>query len=326
MSENKHILPRDYQDKECDEYRLGMMGNGLGIDCDLDEHLVFKFGQFNLMLGHDNIGKTFFMLWYFTVLSVKHELTWTLYCSENEIWSVKNKIISFYCNQNVKTLEESSYVKAKSWVENHFSFVDNTKTYTLPELIKIFEEEDSTGFLIDPYNSLSKGGLGTHEYEYEMASLIRIFTRKHNKTVYINMHPVTESSRLKHKDGRFKGNQAPPMKSHAEGGTKWPSRCDDFIVLHRYWIKGMDKTTVMFVEKIKETETGGKRTLMDEFLMFDFKEYGFSINGKNPLTETFEVSARQLDSINPDGGMSNLFEDHENNLDPISDPNEDIPF
>lgn len=326
MKHNNDILPDDYQDKELDEYRLGIMRNGLGIDCDLDENLVFKFGQFNLILGHDNVGKTFFMLWYFTVLSVKHELTWTLYCAENEIWSVKNKIISFYCNQNIKTVEESTSIKAKSWVANHFNFIDNTKLYSLPDLLKNFETQDSAGFLIDPYNSLSKDGNGSHEYEYEMASLVRIFTRKFNKTVYINMHPVTEASRIKHKEGRFKGNQAPPMKSHAEGGTKWPSRCDDFIVLHRYWISGMEKTTAMFVEKIKETDTGGKRTLQDEFLMFDFKEYRFSINGKNPLTQTFEVSDRQLDTISPNGGMSSLFEDHEKDLEQIPDPEADIPF
>lgn len=325
MSAVNHILPDDFQDSELDEYRLGTMRQGLKIDCDLDQHLVFKFGQYNLFLGHDNVGKTFFMLWYMTVLSVKHELTWTLYCSENEIWSAKAKIISFYCNQNVKTIEESTYIKVKSWLENHFRFIDNRNNYTAKELITIFENEDSTGFLVDPYNSLSKGGEGGHDYEYDIANLFRQFTRKHNKTIYINMHPVTEASRREHKDGNFKGMLQPPMKSHAEGGTKWPSKCDDFIVIHRYWTADLKKTTLVYVQKIKETETGGERTLHGDYLMFDFKEYGFSINGKNPLTDTFQVSDRQLQTINANGGMNTKFEDHENNLQ-IEDPEGDIPF
>lgn len=309
------ILENNYQDKELESYFDGSMTKGLGIDCDLDNNLVFKRGQFNLVLGNDNVGKTFWVLWYLTMLSVKRGLTWTIYASENEVWSVKQKIMSFFSNDNIKNLEEKEYYQAKSWMDGHFNFVDTRKNYTIPQLLKVLEGTNSDGFLIDPYNSLSREkGFNSHEYDYEMANLVRLFCRSQNKTIYINMHPVTEASRNKHNSGDFKGQQAPPQKSHAEGGQKWPNRCDDFLILHRYFIEGMKTKTLLYVDKVKETETGGDRTNFEEPLVFEFENYGFSINGKNPLLNTFVKPVQT--SYDTNGGFENI----------DSNFNEDEPF
>jgi len=282
------ILKDNYQDEELESFFDGSMPMGIGINCDLDKHLLFKRGQFNLILGNDNVGKTFFLIWYMCMLSIKSGLKWTMYCSENEVWSTKYKLMSFFSNQSIKDLDPKEYYMAKNWVEEHFKFVDTRKTYILKELIKVFEDSDTDGYLIDPYNSLSKErGIDSHTYEYEMANLIRMFCRNRNKTVYISMHPVTEASRNIHTKGDYTGQQAPPRKSHAEGGQKWANRCDDFIIVHRYFTDEMVTKSLVYVEKIKETETGGNRTMFNEPLVFQFASYGFSINGKNPLLREF---------------------------------------
>ena len=301
------ILNEDYQSKELEQYFDGSMQQGLGIECDLDNHLRFKKGQFNLILGNDNVGKTFWLLWYFTILSVKQNLTWTIYCSENEVWSVKQKLMGFYLNKSIKLkyIKEKDFYSAKNWVENYFKFVDTNKLYTVKQLLEVFEESDTDGYLLDPYNSLTKEkGSNSHEYDYEMASLVRMFCRRTKKTIYISMHPVSDASRNKHTDGAFKGQQAPPLKSHAEGGQKWANRCDDFLILHRYFTEDMKLKTLLFVEKIKETETGGERTPFANPLVFMFRPYGFSVNGKNPLQDTFVNENTQ--TFNYNGGFENV--------------------
>lgn len=299
------ILKSDYQDEMLESYHKGTMQMGLGIECDLDNHLLFKRGQFNLILGNDNVGKTFFLLWYLCMLSVKNGLKFTIYCGENEVWSVKQKLMGFFSNDNVKNLKDNEFYMAKNWVDEHYKFVDTSKVYTVTELLEVFKVSNTDGYLIDPYNSLTREkGFNSHEYDYEMANLVRLFCRNNNKTLYINMHPVSDAARNKHTNGDFKGQQAPPQKAHAEGGQKWANRCDDFLILHRYFTANMKNKTLLFVEKIKETETGGNRTNFEDPLVFEFQNYGFSLNGKNPLLDKY-VSPVNND-FNVNGGFNEM--------------------
>ena len=55
------------QEGDCIQYLLdykdGKIKDGLIIDCDLDEYIRFKPNQLNIILGHDNVGKTYFINW-----------------------------------------------------------------------------------------------------------------------------------------------------------------------------------------------------------------------------------------------------------------------
>jgi hypothetical protein len=46
----------------------------------------------------------------------------------------------------------------------------------------------------------------------------------------------------------------------------------------------MKFVTLISVEKVKDTDTGGKITALDDFIMCDFNNgLGFTINGNDPL-------------------------------------------
>jgi len=47
------------------DVRNGRIKQGLGIGCALDDHIRFKTSQLNIILGHDNVGKSYFVFWYF---------------------------------------------------------------------------------------------------------------------------------------------------------------------------------------------------------------------------------------------------------------------
>lgn len=316
------ILKDNFQDEKLKSFHEGTMVQGLGIGCDLDNHLVFKTGQLNMMLGIDNVGKTFFKCWYYVCLAIKHGKKFTIYSSENEVWSLKMKIMSFYSGKHLKKMNDTEYYQTKTWMEGHFTFVDDSKFYKFTDLIKIFEDCDSDCVLIDPYNSLSPPSGDRYSYNMEMLGLGKQFCKKTGKTLEINGHAGTEASRRFHKDGEFNGLIMPPEKSHIDGGQIFANRCDDFYIIHRYFRSPWDLVTFVYVDKVKETETGGKRTLSGEPLMLDFKEFGFSINRKNPLKEAPEISEREKDAFKADGGMPSSMETY---MDPKKEAPE-LPF
>ena len=45
------------------DYKNGKIKQGLGIGTNLDDYLRYKPKQLNIILGHDNTGKTYFINW-----------------------------------------------------------------------------------------------------------------------------------------------------------------------------------------------------------------------------------------------------------------------
>lgn len=307
------ILPTSYDDSKLESYRNGSMPQGLGIGCDFDKYVVWKKGQYNMLLGVDNVGKTLYKAWYYTCLAVKHGLKFCIYSSENEIWSWKMKIMSFYLGREIKGLDEIEFIKAKSWVDNHFEFIDDKNFYTIHQLLEIFKESGADGCLIDPINALDvPEGVNVHQYNINILKLVRHFCKNTQKTIEIVAHCITEASRRLHTSGDFNGLVMPPIKAHTDGGQIFANRSDAFIILHRYFIREFKHISYISVQKWKETETGGDRTNESEPIEMHLDNYKFYINGKNPLERNTLTQAKEV--IDPFGGL-------ENNV-----PNEDAPF
>ncbi len=50
------------QDEFLELLRTNRVPLGLAIGCDLDNHLRFKKGSFNIILGHANVGNPYYFL------------------------------------------------------------------------------------------------------------------------------------------------------------------------------------------------------------------------------------------------------------------------
>ena len=126
------------------------------------------------------------------------------------------------------------------------------------------------GLLVDPYNPLTKDpallrSVGGHEYDYQIASEMRLFCKESNITMWLNAHAVTEALRRKHPSGHeFEGLPTPCGLADVEGGGKWGNRADDVVSIHRY-TQSADRWMVsdIHVVKVKETETGGRPTSLE---------------------------------------------------------------
>ena len=83
----------------------------------------------------------------------------------------------------------------------------------------------------------------------------------------------------------------------AEGGGKWINRCDDFITVHRYTQSETEwMYTEVHVKKVKETETGGRPTFLNnpvKFLLNNGTQ--FLCAGKNALeSDTVGIQSSNL--------------------------------
>jgi len=280
-------------------YRDGKIKMGLEIGCYLDEYLRFKPKQLNIILGHDNVGKTYWINWYFLTLALKHDLTFCIWSGENQKGQILRDLIQMYAGIPFRELTKTQIMSYSTYIEQFFTFVDNRKLYKPNDLLSIFEDSGCKVGLIDPFTGLNR--TMTYEGNYTFMNEAREFVNRTGMTIYINTHPNTESGRSGNlfADGDWKGHLKPPLKDHIEGGKAFLNRCDDMIVIHRL-VKhqGMNKTTWINVEKVKDVETGGKHTSLNEPVFCNFaRGLGFEVGSIDPLADLRPKKTRkQIDS------------------------------
>ena len=280
------IVDHRQQDDYLELLRQDKIPQGKGLGITLDNHLRFKEGKLNMILGHANVGKTFWVVWYLVALAFKYEFKVLIYAAENTVHGLKRNIIELYANQKITTMTPKQLEECKEWVESHFDFIEYERLVTIDEFMKDVQKMGKYDILmIDPHNSFKRTGMNAHEHDYQTAAKLRLFARKFNTTVFMCIHAATEALRKTHKSGDYEGLPIPPNAADAEGGGKWVNRADDFIVIHRY-TQSQDSWmfTDVHVKKVKETETGGKPTYLDYPVKFRL-EYGtaFTCDGVNAI-------------------------------------------
>jgi len=248
-------------------------GKGLDIE-EIDQYLRYKKGAFNICVGHANTGKTTVILYMMLAYAMKHDLKWLIFSSENSDYSIARKLLEFRTGQPIQKIPDATIENEMEWISSHFKIIQVDKLYSartlMAEAKAIKEAWDYDGLLVDPYNSLIKDpallrSVGGHEYDYQIASELRLFCKENNVSLWLNAHAVTEALRRKHPAGHeFEGLPQPCSMADVEGGGKWGNRADDVISVHRY-TQSPDRWMVsdIHVVKVKETETGGRPTSMD---------------------------------------------------------------
>lgn len=286
--------------------RLGQIKEGAKIGVpEIDDFIRFKEGNFNVILGHANVGKTTVVLYLMLIYAKRLNKRWLVFSSENEPHSVYRKLIEFLELKPINRIGEERFEQHIEFIDSHFKIIDNNKLYTYRNIIELAQSYkdawDYHGLLIDPYNSLVKDpeiikAIGGHEYDYQATTEMRIFCKKYNVSIWLNTHANTHALRIKHPIGHeYVGHPIPPMASDVEGGGKFVNRADDFIVIHRYIQHASDwMISMLHIRKIKEIETGGKPTPLEDPIKLRsiIGNVGYEINGKpiieKPLQEDFK--------------------------------------
>jgi len=284
ITDNRHIV------SYLQDYHNGNISQGKGIDIiKLDERLKFKQGQLTIINGLDNVGKTIWMLWYYLCLSYKHDLKWCIYSGENKAGQLVRQLIQFMTGKRLNDLGFDEVLRYEIMIGKWFTFISNDKFYKSGDLFKIFADGDYDGCLVDPFTGMDREY--THAANYDFLNESRQFCNVTGKSLYVNTHVTSEAARRTFPETHaLSGYPFPPSKSQSEGGQPFGNRTDDFITIHRLvGHPSMQYKTLLYVRKIKDTETGGCVTAIDDPLEFDFNGgLGFTVDGENPLNASIK--------------------------------------
>ena len=271
----------------------------------LDEHFLLKEGNFVMVNGTDNVGKTKF-IWYLQLLSAMyHGWHGIIFASENTLGSFMRAMIQFYWGKQLPrssnySMNETEYKIAKDFVESHFVQIKAQEDlYNYKDILNMIKKVKKkhpkyNHAMIDPYNSLKIdlsgfSKLNTHEYHYEALSELKAYGHQNKFGWFINHHAVTAAARAK--DGEKKYPLA-PNKADTEGGVKTANKADDFLTIHRITQHPTDwMITEVHVRKIKETETGGRPTSLDQPVKFEM------YRGGTAFLERLEMGGTPVDPV-----------------------------
>ena len=280
-----------------DKIRKGEIKEGykLGIP-ELDNYYRFKRSSVDLFLGQANVGKTSMVLYLMLLYSIRHDIKWVVFSSENEPYSIIRKLIEYLLAEPINKQSEESYQYGTQVIGKYFKFISPEKLYTYKDLIRLGESYkaawDYQGMLIDPYNSLIKDSemsknIDAHSYDYQALTEIRNFAKSNGISVWMNIHAVTGAIRMTHHQGHeYAGYPIPPSSGDGEGGSKNVNRSDQMVCIHRYLQHPTDwNQTHLHIRKVKETESGGKPTPLDSPIRLKsmINNVGFEIDGRNIL-------------------------------------------
>ena len=89
-------------------YKDGRIKQGLGINLKLlDQHFLMKRGEFNMVLGLDNCGKTFWLLWYLLCHAKLNGKKFIIWSGENRAGQLKRDLIQMWLGIKFKDIIKS---------------------------------------------------------------------------------------------------------------------------------------------------------------------------------------------------------------------------
>jgi hypothetical protein len=288
-----------------DEIRLGKVKQGLGIGVEkFDNCVAWKQGQFNMINGHDNVGKTDVLLWYFVCMAKIHNKKMLIYSSENTIRSQVFKIFNFWTGKRMDkhfSIDNKGFQITLNEISDCFEFIPNNKRYSAYDILDLASKKSHDGLLVDPFNSLMTETSNKHQEDYDICANLRIFASQTNTNIFVNAHLVTQAARNRYpKDHIYEGNLAPGEKADTEGGQKFANRADDFWTIHRM-TQHAERWNIaeLHVRKVKETITGGGVTPRDAPIELRWSDHcKYFIDNINPLEKTYsDVGATQMDML-----------------------------
>jgi len=94
------------------EIRKGSIKEGAKYGLpEIDEYIRFKPSNFNVILGHANVGKTTVALYLMLVQAQKNDIKWLVFSSENESHSVIRKLVEFLVAKPINKDSEEEFNK-----------------------------------------------------------------------------------------------------------------------------------------------------------------------------------------------------------------------
>lgn len=276
-----------------EQARKGEISLGLSTGfAELDKYMRLKPNSVNIGLGYDGVGKSVGMLTVVASSNVLHDWKWGMVMPENKTAMSRRRLVETLTGKSIQDFKDSPILFDKYLQETREAFyiISNKKHYSIRDVIemgkRLYEEKGIDALLIDPFNFFKVEG-NAYSYNNEILSELRVFAEKYC-AVYIMAHPSSSAPRNNIDEY---GYLSPPKKYEIQGGADYAYRVDDFFIFHRvvnHTDNEVRRTLQFIMEKVKETETGGRVHDKDDYTGLIYEErHGFlgywDDEGNNPM-------------------------------------------
>lgn len=280
----------------------------------IDEYFLWKPGKYTVCIGHTSTGKTLTILWLTLCATLKHNWKICVIAKENSSGDLKRKLCEFYLQKPLQHSTSDEFQESLKWVSDHYTFIRGRGglVKTLRDAVSLMYsmvEQNKGGhnlFFIDPYSGFDldrNNGESTHEMNYRLNGELLDFTEKTGVSVFMSLHTVTSSRRVKGDDGYL----IRPTLDHAEGGSCFGNRADVALIFHRV-INHDDPaekfTTDMYVDKDRDLESGGAVNPISSPIRLRLRDFKFYVNNSEDLVYNLKNENR-----NPDYGKNYQLEE-----------------
>lgn len=276
---------------------------GLGIgSAEFDNHYRLKKQTITGFFGMDNVGKTTFYLFLVICYAKKHGVNFLIFCRENEASSVRQSLIELYLGNYAHQSTPEAQKEASDFCYKYFDIVKLSTDVDMDSFIPlaemIYSKKSYYACFLDPYNAVQHDQ--SPKANYSFLDSLRKFQRKHDTSFHLSMHISTDKARNWVYGGKdtietfemsvvsVSGQPKIPRKNFVEGGQPIANKLDDIIIVHRLQkVDELSNYTLIAVDKVKESRTGG-RVSLENPIMFE-KKRGFisfiDSSGINPMVK-----------------------------------------
>lgn len=263
-------------------------GETTGKMSNFDKLVSFSLGQFMVLTGIPNHGKSPFALMIMACLSVRYGWKWAFFTPEhNPLAIYMIKICEVLIGKRVREevgFSEIEKQTVKSFVNEHFFFIQpEDDNFTLDNILdrakKLVQQKGVKGLLIDPWNKLEHNiPSGETEHNYvskELDKIIRFNQRNMVFTIVV-AHPkkINKETALTSKEKKTRQFEVPNLYD-ISGSSNWFNKPDIGITFYRNY---NTKLSEVHVQKMKYEHLGEQGVA---YLKFNMNNSRFgSKNGK----------------------------------------------
>lgn len=236
----------------------------------LDHNFLVKPGEFTVVTGIPNSGKSNFIDALCVNLAKHHGWSFAVFSPENQpiedhVSRIAEKMtLKPFADGFRNRMTHQEMCQASEWISEHFFWIlpEDDNDWSIDQILEkaqaLVYQHGVRGLVIDPWNEIehSAGSLSETEYISRSLKRIRQFGRRCGVHVFIVVHP---QKLQKDKDG----NYPIPTLYDCAGSAHWRNKADNGLVVWRDFSNPHNIGVDIHVQKIRFRQNGklGRVTL-----------------------------------------------------------------
>lgn len=225
----------------------------------IDKHYTVAPGQWTLITGVPNHGKSEFLDALMVNLSERANWTFEIFSPENAPTSLHvAKLLEKYQKKPfgagpTERMTKEEVTEGMDFVNRHFSFYRYENAATVREILMEMAQKCRTtrgGLVIDPWNQcehLRPSNMTEAEYLSQTLSDVIYVARQTQAHIWIIAHP-----KIMHRDKD--GKRPVPTPYDVSGGAHWFNKADNIITIHREDLESQE--VFIHVQKVRFKHIG----------------------------------------------------------------------